>query len=81
MEVGGNANPLRENQRDPSVGVTVITAAAEMKKVFFIRCCPCISFGISCFVAGFAEVRDREDRPFREEGLLCSSASSWYGFS
>lgn len=81
MEVGGTGDPLRENQRDPSVGVTVVTAAAEMKKVFFIRCCPCISFGISCFVAVFAEVLDREDRPFREEGLLCSSASSCYGFS
>lgn len=34
MEVGGNGDPLRENQQDPSVGVTVIMAAAEMKKVF-----------------------------------------------
>lgn len=76
MEVGGNGDPLRENQQDPSVGVTVIMAAAEMKKVFFIRCCPCISLGISCFVAAFAEVLDREDRPFREKQLLCLSASS-----
>lgn len=39
-----------------------------------------ISFGISCFVAVFVEVLDREDSLFRREQLLWSSASSYRSY-
>lgn len=52
------------------MGVPLVMAAAETKKIFFISCCPRVFSGILCFVAAFAEVLGRK------EHLLHSSAST-----